>query len=136
MSEYDDIDGLTGGKAIDFTITQGLKEQEEREIAEGKNMLPGKPRPRIKPADKQQFQGGNSASKISADPQNTNVAFIISMLEEGKIRLARDTANKTQAPEFLNDFITEYVKNGGQDCLLYTSPSPRDGLLSRMPSSA
>ena len=28
--------------------------------------------------------------------------------------------------------------NGGipKDCLLYTSPSPRDGLLSRMPSSA
>ena len=25
---------------------------------------------------------------------------------------------------------------GYQDCLLYTSPSPRDGLLSRMPSSA
>ena len=24
----------------------------------------------------------------------------------------------------------------GPDCLLYTSPSPRDGLLSRMPSSA
>ena len=23
-----------------------------------------------------------------------------------------------------------------RDCLLYTSPSPRDGLLSRMPSSA
>ena len=29
--------------------------------------------------------------------------------------------------------LTEYVVN---DCLLYTSPSPRDGLLSRMPSSA
>ena len=27
------------------------------------------------------------------------------------------------------------VKNG-YNCLLYTSPSPRDGLLSRMPSSA
>ena len=26
--------------------------------------------------------------------------------------------------------------NGGYGCLLYTSPSPRDGLLSRMPSSA
>ena len=25
---------------------------------------------------------------------------------------------------------------GGMICLLYTSPSPRDGLLSRMPSSA
>ena len=29
------------------------------------------------------------------------------------------------------------TENGGVDiCLLYTSPSPRDGLLSRMPSSA
>ena len=27
-------------------------------------------------------------------------------------------------------------KNKYWDCLLYTSPSPRDGLLSRMPSSA
>ena len=26
--------------------------------------------------------------------------------------------------------------SGDTDCLLYTSPSPRDGLLSRMPSSA
>ena len=26
--------------------------------------------------------------------------------------------------------------HGGWTCLLYTSPSPRDGLLSRMPSSA
>ena len=33
---------------------------------------------------------------------------------------------------------TELKKEFGQnlDCLLYTSPSPRDGLLSRMPSSA
>ena len=36
----------------------------------------------------------------------------------------------------------EYDPNNQQqvlqslDCLLYTSPSPRDGLLSRMPSSA
>ena len=27
-------------------------------------------------------------------------------------------------------------REGVQSCLLYTSPSPRDGLLSRMPSSA
>ena len=32
----------------------------------------------------------------------------------------------------------EFTRRVGllQDCLLYTSPSPRDGLLSRMPSSA
>ena len=28
------------------------------------------------------------------------------------------------------------VPTASLDCLLYTSPSPRDGLLSRMPSSA
>ena len=33
----------------------------------------------------------------------------------------------------LNDY--EY-ENNVRGCLLYTSPSPRDGLLSRMPSSA
>ena len=32
-----------------------------------------------------------------------------------------------------NNWITEFLD---KDCLLYTSPSPRDGLLSRMPSSA
>ena len=38
-----------------------------------------------------------------------------------------------------NDLITphpEFGFPGLKDCLLYTSPSPRDGLLSRMPSSA
>ena len=46
----------------------------------------------------------------------------------------------------INSFLTNSTPEqraeiaGGQelinDCLLYTSPSPRDGLLSRMPSSA
>ena len=34
-------------------------------------------------------------------------------------------------------FLAEVeVRSDPQACLLYTSPSPRDGLLSRMPSSA
>ena len=37
-------------------------------------------------------------------------------------------------PFFLVYF--RYARNGRKHCLLYTSPSPRDGLLSRMPSSA
>ena len=39
-----------------------------------------------------------------------------------------------------NNVVTLYEKEnyigGHTSCLLYTSPSPRDGLLSRMPSSA
>ena len=31
---------------------------------------------------------------------------------------------------------THFLVGGSSDCPLYTSPSPRDGLLSRMPSSA
>ena len=33
-------------------------------------------------------------------------------------------------------FFRKNPDNQGYSCLLYTSPSPRDGLLSRMPSSA
>ena len=43
--------------------------------------------------------------------------------------------------DFQNKLLDEAKKNeedyvGKLACLLYTSPSPRDGLLSRMPSSA
>ena len=34
------------------------------------------------------------------------------------------------------DFLVRFGMSNIESCLLYTSPSPRDGLLSRMPSSA
>ena len=37
-------------------------------------------------------------------------------------------------PDFTDEEYKKIKKN--DVCLLYTSPSPRDGLLSRMPSSA
>ena len=48
----------------------------------------------------------------------------------------RDTAEflaTADAAQFAGDAA---LARQGRDCLLYTSPSPRDGLLSRMPSSA
>ena len=44
--------------------------------------------------------------------------------------------NKTRACERAGVISTEYRLPADTTCLLYTSPSPRDGLLSRMPSSA
>ena len=41
----------------------------------------------------------------------------------------------TGQPDFATIYIS-YVPDVRMVCLLYTSPSPRDGLLSRMPSSA
>ena len=43
-----------------------------------------------------------------------------------------------QAPNLGNliERAFDYIRERAVACLLYTSPSPRDGLLSRMPSSA
>ena len=38
--------------------------------------------------------------------------------------------------EYVKEAGTWYLRAYIDNCLLYTSPSPRDGLLSRMPSSA
>ena len=43
---------------------------------------------------------------------------------------------KTITKELEDNNETFEVIDVYEDCLLYTSPSPRDGLLSRMPSSA
>ena len=51
-------------------------------------------------------------------------------LEQGKVSgLAEVEVN------FTADYL-DYMAEWARRCLLYTSPSPRDGLLSRMPSSA
>ena len=50
-----------------------------------------------------------------------------------------DHAATTQKPIQVLEKIDEYYKNFNANvhsCLLYTSPSPRDATLSRMPSSA
>ena len=53
------------------------------------------------------------------------------VIESGIFTLIADTE------EIISEFGIESVThNLTGSCLLYTSPSPRDGLLSRMPSSA
>ena len=49
--------------------------------------------------------------------------------------------NASNVEVFVNNIRQEpdvayFIKDDANGCLLYTSPSPRDGLLSRMPSSA
>ena len=39
-------------------------------------------------------------------------------------------------PEIVIEELKHLCNDESKGCLLYTSPSPRDGLLSRMPSSA
>ena len=73
-----------------------------------------------------------------------NIALKI--LEKGKGILAADESTGTMTKRLEDVDVTSTPKNrllfretlfsSSNICLLYTSPSPRDGLLSRMPSSA
>ena len=46
------------------------------------------------------------------------------------------TSLATYLSRFLGAFTSEKISEKSKICLLYTSPSPRDDELSRMPSSA
>ena len=50
-----------------------------------------------------------------------------------KIRITLTSRNVKSLEKMSNDLVS---RSKDKNCLLYTSPSPRDGLLSRMPSSA
>ena len=54
----------------------------------------------------------------------------------GGIRADLTCPTEDNADDFCAADLEPYAITRGQVCLLYTSPSPRDGLLSRMPSSA
>ena len=47
-----------------------------------------------------------------------------------------DDITKARRFNIIADILGNRMREKIRDCLLYTSPSPRDGLLSRMPSSA
>ena len=48
----------------------------------------------------------------------------------------REVCSECDVLLMFDEVITGFRIEYGGCCLLYTSPSPRDGLLSRMPSSA
>ena len=83
----------------------------------------------------------NNGVVCIGDPQT----FSISVLSEIEISGSTVDALDCNDPNSGNINITvtggsgvyDFLwSNGAVTCLLYTSPSPRDGLLSRMPSSA
>ena len=62
--------------------------------------------------------------------------------DEGVVNTFKNWARAIDAGCFMDDHQNYSWQEAqaplinGEACLLYTSPSPRDGLLSRMPSSA
>ena len=67
--------------------------------------------------------------KINITEENSNEPI------NGEIREQKDPEINNKDPKIGKDQNLSKIPKIG-NCLLYTSPSPRDGLLSRMPSSA
>ena len=71
------------------------------------------------------------------DFQKQDIKFNISELQKAYREIIK--IKNFDGPEGISNFgaisLTQ-IPGNPDSCLLYTSPSPRDGLLSRMPSSA
>ena len=66
-----------------------------------------------------------------------NITLTVEQIEEMLDKAARRGAKEAlRSIGLLDDDAARETKHTQHTCLLYTSPSPRDGLLSRMPSSA
>ena len=80
---------------------------------------------------------GTMGSGIAAHLCNANVPVTLLDLTTEISEKARDRIHKSRPPLLLDKNKIENIKVGNiNDCLLYTSPSPRDVEESRMPSSA
>ena len=91
-------------------------------------------------SDNSNWQGGNGVGAAdTARIYNTGVTLAPASVLSGSASVTRVWLGNQSAPE--SGALTvqsgaTLSTSGDFICLLYTSPSPRDGLLSRMPSSA
>ena len=93
------------------------------------------------------FRGKNILKKFFKRPKInwSNYEFESSLQLNEFVDQLLEPINNSQSSYLiklgLHEALVNAVKHGNKldpkkNCLLYTSPSPRDGLLSRMPSSA
>ena len=89
------------------------------------------------PARKVQIQDTSASVYLAVTSANSNAAGIMfgDTDDETMGRVTYDNTNNSMQ-FWTNDSQKMLIDSSGNFCLLYTSPSPRDGLLSRMPSSA
>ena len=81
-----------------------------------------------------QFMQVAKVLKTVTRPPRKNVAVEVAIGLLGVCQELYGTVNESF--NLIVGMVLEISTSGFKPCLLYTSPSPRDGLLSRMPSSA
>ena len=84
-------------------------------------------------ANVKSFKGEPTVNVINGGENRANVVTVpISVGNHASI--SKSTSLTSYSSDRPN--VLRYTSTNNTGCLLYTSPSPRDGLLSRMPSSA
>ena len=84
----------------------------------------------------------NKVSKLDDNQKKDLEELVKSIISDDKYVIKLESMDSKENPfiitnpEFMRRMKEMQQTGGGGICLLYTSPSPRDGLLSRMPSSA
>ena len=76
---------------------------------------------------------GPEAVIVSTSQSEDGRSELVAAVETDEIEFADGAEPAVYAAAYSDNLIRERLD---YHCLLYTSPSPRDGLLSRMPSSA
>ena len=87
------------------------------------------------------FSSPSIAAKTSMTGDYTKDTISVVKTLQTAVDTPKDSPNKdevrTEALTLITDYISRYRNRGMvNNCLLYTSPSPRDLAVSRMPSSA
>ena len=85
----------------------------------------------------EQLRAMHVVDKANIESELTNTKSFLAKceMELAQVKKTLDTTQKEEL-KFLREEKVASAKVEHNTCLLYTSPSPRDGLLSRMPSSA
>ena len=126
--------GLNGIERVVTEVTRSFTRIDKRSIEKLKSIL-----------SDLIFNDDNDDINIT-NGEDTAIKMLMSFIDAAEVILSRkdmfeislrelsaSAANDAFAKELLIDILDE---ENIRNCLLYTSPSPRDGLLSRMPSSA
>ena len=80
--------------------------------------------------------GVSGYNKPKRTPSHPTKSHIVVAKEGSKIKTIRFGQQGKKGDKKPTKRAKSFKARHAKNCLLYTSPSPRDGLLSRMPSSA
>ena len=103
----------------------------ENFIAHLKEVIPEKDSLKLVKKEAENYYKQHSLDECFATGLELYQSENFQIQEVGVFLVGYAACKNTSALSFLKDTVSQH-----KSCLLYTSPSPRDGLLSRMPSSA